>query len=204
MYLGLRNLLERLLALVALVLLAPLFVILALLIKLDGGPILFKQDRLGKGARIFKVFKFRSMIVDADNFLDDRGMPTRDRITKVGHIIRKTSLDELPQLINIFIGDMTVIGPRPILPKFLPYMTDEEKRRFSILPGITGWAQVNGRNNLKWSDRFVMDVHYVDNFGALFDARIMLKTLLVTFSMKDVVIDRNPGKVNDITTRNRI
>jgi len=147
-----------------LMLLIPVFIIVALAIKLDdGGKIFFLQDRLGQYGQVFQVFKFRTMIDNADNFLDQNGMPTSNRITRVGRILRRYSIDELPQILNIFRGDMSFIGPRPALVSHWDRYTEFQKRRLEVSPGITGLAQVNGRNNLPWSERIKIDINYIDN-----------------------------------------
>lgn len=200
-YLAFRYIIDSIVAAILLVLLSPILLIVAILIKRDGGPIFFRQERVGKNANIFRVFKFRSMIVDADDFLNDQGEATRDRITPIGKFIRRTSIDELPQFINILIGDMAMIGPRPILPKMLPFMTTAENDRFAVRPGITGLAQVNGRNNLIWSKRFIMDVEYTNNANVFLDFKIAFKTIWNVFTAKDISEDRNASKVDDITSR---
>jgi len=180
---------------------SPILVFTAIFIKMDGGPIFFRQDRVGRHGEIFRVLKFRSMIVDADLCLDKDGNPTRERITKVGKFIRKTSIDELPQFINILIGDMSVVGPRPILPIMLPYMTGQEKQRHTLRPGVTGLSQVKGRNFLKWSRRFHYDVIYVRRQTVCLDLWILWRTVKVVVFAEGIAHDRNPGQVNDITTR---
>lgn len=200
-YLRLRYLLDRLVAALALLVLSPLLIVVAILIARDGGPVFFFQDRVGQNAKIFKVFKFRSMIVDADNFLDERGMPTRERITPIGRFIRKMSIDELPQFLNVIIGDMALIGPRPILPRFLPFMHADERRRLDIKPGLAGWSQVNGRNNIRWSERFKLDVFYLENASLWLDLRITLKAIRIVLKSEDIAHDRNALDVDDITVR---
>lgn len=162
---------------------------------------MFLQPRVGYNGQVFQIYKFRSMIVDADQFLDERGMPTRDRITPIGKTIRRTSIDELPQLLNVLKGDMAIIGPRPILPKMLPYMTKEERRRFSVRPGITGWAQVMGRNMIPWSRRFELDIAYVDTASPMRDLVILFMTAKRVISRSDIVQDRNTDQVDDVTNR---
>lgn len=201
MYLRVRYWFDRLAALLALLVLSPVFLITALLIARDGGPVFFRQTRIGRNGDLYRVFKFRSMIVNADDYLDDTGAPTRDRITPVGRFIRKTSIDELPQFINILLGDMALIGPRPILPMFLPHMYDAEKQRMNALPGITGWAQVNGRNMIKWSERFKLDVHYINNASLWMDIRIVAMTVQKILFASDIATDRNTAQVNDVTNR---
>ena len=196
-----RRIFDLALTLVVVIVASPIMLITAILIKLDGGPAMFLQPRVGRNGTVFHVYKFRSMVVNADQFLDERGMPTRDRITPVGRTIRRTSIDELPQLLNILKGDMAIIGPRPILPKMLPYMTIEERRRFHVRPGVTGWAQVNGRNLIPWSQRFQLDVEYIDTANPIRDFFILLLTAMRVITSSGVVEDRNADQVDDITNR---
>lgn len=188
-------------AIVGLIITSPVLLVAAAFIKSDGGPVFFLQDRAGLNGHVFQVLKFRSMIVDADLCLDSDGRPTRERITKVGRIIRKTSIDELPQFLNIFFGDMSVVGPRPILPVMLPYMTPLERIRLEVRPGVTGLSQIKGRNFLKWSRRFHYDVIYVRRQSLALDLWILWRTIKVVAFSEGIANDRNPGQVNDITTR---
>ena len=181
--------------------LSPLLLITALLVRADGGPAIFSQTRIGYREAPFQIYKFRTMIVDADRYLDASGMPTRSRLTRLGMVLRKSSIDELPQLFNILRGDMALIGPRPILPHMLPYMTSAERRRFTIHPGVTGWAQVKGRNFIPWSRRFELDAEYVDEASPWLDMKILFHTALRVVSSGDVAMDRNADVVDDITTR---
>lgn len=203
-YLKLRYWLDRLVATFLLILLSPLIVVSIALIKLDGGPIFFKQKRVGFGGKQFTIIKLRTMINNADDFLDEAGKPTRERITLVGKFLRRSSIDELPQLINIILGEMALIGPRPILPSFVDYMTEHEFRRFEILPGLSGWAQINGRNKIKWSERFKLDIYYIDNVSLMLDSKIAWSTFLSLWLKNEVVHDRNPEVVDDISTREKI
>ena len=167
---------DRLAAAIALLLLSPVILILAILIRVNlGSPIFFTQLRPGKNGKIFTFYKFRTMTDakdEAGNFL-----PDSERMTPFGSMIRKTSLDELPQLLNVLKGDMSLIGPRPLLPHYLDLYTPEQMRRHEVLPGITGLAQTNGRNNLGWEDRFKMDVFYVDNWSLWLDLKILFATV---------------------------
>lgn len=176
------------LAFVGLVCAGWLMLILALLIKLDSeGPILFKQKRLGKDGRTFWMYKFRSMCVDAEKqgvYSDNRD----SRITRVGRVLRALSLDELPQLFNILKGDMALIGPRPPLtyhPWPLEEYTDEQRRMFEVRPGITGWAQVNGRKDVEWNRRIELNVWYVDHVSAILDLKIFFLTIYKVLANKD-------------------
>lgn len=171
-----KNIIDRLAAAIALLLFSSLILILAILIRINlGSPIFFTQLRPGKKGKIFTFYKFRTMTDardEAGNFL-----PDSDRMTPFGSMIRKTSLDELPQLLNVLKGDMSLVGPRPLLPKYLDLYTPEQMRRHDVLPGITGLAQTNGRNTLGWEDRFKMDVAYVDNWSLWLDLKILLATV---------------------------
>jgi len=200
-YLRCRYVFDFLAALVILVLAMPVMLVVSILIALDGGSIIFRQTRLGVAGKKFEIYKFRSMIENADDYLTVDGQVIVDRVTLVGKIIRKTSIDEMPQLINILRGEMAIIGPRPILPKMLPYMTEFEKKRFNARPGITGLAQVNGRNNAKWSERFLMDVKYIDDVGLVLDAKITTKTIKMVLTSADISYDRNAQEVDDVTSR---
>lgn len=200
-WLALRRPLDYVTAAVLLLAVSPILIATAWLVRRDGGPALFRQARIGRDGQVFHVFKFRSMIVDADNYLDESGMPTRERITKVGKVIRRTSIDELPQLLNILRGEMAIIGPRPILPDMLPFMTEAERKRFSARPGVTGLAQVKGRNMIPWSQRFVLDVMYIENAGILIDTKIALLTVGKVFASSGIATDRNANQVDDIRTR---
>jgi lipopolysaccharide/colanic/teichoic acid biosynthesis glycosyltransferase len=149
----------------------------AIAIKLEdpNGPVLFKQKRVGKNAKIFTVYKFRTMRVETEK--NGKALSDLERITKVGAILRKTSIDELPQLFNIIRGEMSFIGPRPLLVEYLKYYTPEQMRRHEVTPGISGWAQVNGRNAITWEEKFKYDVWYVDNQSFLLDLKIFFKTI---------------------------
>ncbi len=163
-------------ALLGLLVLSPVFVFvtLALAVANSGKPFFF-QTRPGKHGRLFRIVKFRTMTdaTDAEGHL----LPDAERLTPIGAFVRKTSLDEIPQLLNVLKGDMSLIGPRPLLPEYLPLYTETQRRRHGVRPGITGWAQVNGRNSVSWDVKFEMDVWYVDNMNFLLDVRILLLTL---------------------------
>ncbi len=162
----------------ALLVLSPLMLIVSIMIKLNrDGPVLFKQERPGLGGRIFTVYKFRTMSVKTH---DENGRELSDfeRMSKIGRFLRKTSVDELPQFINILKGDMSFIGPRPLLTEYLELYTPEQMRRHEVRPGISGWAQVNGRNTITWEEKFRHDVEYVDNLSFRMDLNIFIKTIL--------------------------
>lgn len=174
----------------ALIVLSPVLALTAAAVKIDSpGPALFRQERLGLGGRPFTMYKFRSMSVGAE--AGGVYEAKRDaRVTRVGRVLRRTSLDELPQLVNIIRGDMSIIGPRPVLtyhPWPLEDYTPEQRRRFEVRPGVTGWAQVNGRKSVDWNRRIGFDLEYVDSLSAGFDARIFLKTVAKVLSMSDNV-----------------
>lgn len=155
-----------------------------------GAGAVFYQDRPGKGERIFRVMKFKSMTDERD--AEGNLLPEAQRLTKVGAFIRKTSIDELPQLINVLKGDMSLIGPRPLLPKYLPLYNEEQHRRHDVRPGITGWAQVNGRNNVTWTEKFKLDVWYVDHCSLWLDIKIIFMTIKNVLSSKDIVLTTGP------------
>ena len=203
-YLRYRYIIDFAVALLLFVIALPVMLIVAAFISRDGGPVLFRQVRLGTYGKEFEILKFRSMVENSDNFINDKGQVIGDRITPVGKLLRKTSIDELPQLINILRGEMGIIGPRPILPKMLIYMTNFEKMRFNARPGITGLAQINGRNNVKWSKRFAMDVDYTKTANLGNDLMILMNTVKVVLSSADISYDRNSEEVDDITNRDKL
>ena len=173
----LKRLFDFFVATLGLVLAAPVMLVLAVLIRVKlGAPILFRQGRPGLGTRPFTVYKFRTM----RNALGSNGLPLADdlRLSRFGATLRKFSLDELPQLINVLRGDMSLVGPRPLLMEYLPLYSAEQARRHEVLPGITGWAQVNGRNALSWDEKFALDVWYVDHRSFVLDFKILWLTLL--------------------------
>lgn len=175
-YLIFKRILDFVFAFILLIILSPIILLTAVAIKIESkGPVLFRQSRPGKNAKLFTIYKFRSMRVETEK----NGKPLSDfeRMTKVGNFIRKTSIDELPQLFNILKGDMSFIGPRPLLVQYLKYYTPEQARRHEVLPGISGWAQVNGRNAINWEDKFMYDVWYVDNVSFLLDLKILCLTI---------------------------
>ena len=145
-----KNFFDRLCAIILICLLLPLIILISILVSING-PIFILQPRLGKNGKKFTCIKFRTMIVDADNYLDDFGVPTKDRVTKFGKYLRSSSLDEIPQLFNIVLGHMSFIGPRPTLVSHWNRYSEQQKKRFKMVPGITGWAQINGRNSIPWS-----------------------------------------------------
>lgn len=158
-------------------LLSPLLVLIAILVLIfHGKPIIFHQIRPGLKGSPFKLYKFRTM-TNAHNF-DGTLLPDEQRITRLGHLLRSTSLDELPELINVLQGEMSLVGPRPLLMQYLERYSPEQARRHDVLPGITGWAQVNGRNAIDWENKFRFDVWYVDNWSIVLDIKILILTIL--------------------------
>lgn len=160
-----------------LIVLSPILLITAVLIRIKlGSPIFFTQDRLGKDGKVFKMIKFRTMLDAVDKWGEP--LPDEERMTSFGQLLRSTSIDELPELINVFKGDMSLVGPRPLLVEYKELYSPEQFRRHEVRPGITGWAQVNGRNTLGWSERFKLDVEYVDNYNLFMDIKILFMTVL--------------------------
>lgn len=191
--------LDRVLALLLLILLSPLLLLISFVIRIEGGPVFFKQRRPGLGGELFSIWKFRTMVVNADALLDNKGhLMQRNRITKIGRVLRYLSLDELPQLINILKGEMSFIGPRPALPEHLERYSDEQKLRFGVKPGITGLAQIHGRNTLKWSKRIEYDLAYIHDYSLSLDLKILLRTIKIILSREGIVLDRNPDQVDDL------
>ena len=182
-----KRLIDFLAAFFGLLLLSPVFIIVMIcLFVVNNGKPFFFQERPGKGERIFKIIKFKTMNDRKDtngNLLSDA-----ERLTKVGAFVRKTSLDEIPQLVNVLKGDMSLIGPRPLLVSYLELYDDFEKQRHKVRPGITGWAQVNGRNAIDWTTKFKLDVYYVNNISFLLDCKILLMTIKNVLSSKDISI----------------
>ena len=176
-------------ALIVLAIIWPILLVITVWLHFanKGAGAFFLQERPGKGSKIFKVIKFKSMTDERDE--NGNLLPDKDRITPIGKFVRKTSIDELPQLINVLKGDMSLIGPRPLLPEYLPYYTERERLRHTVRPGISGWAQVNGRNNVTWDQKLELDVYYVEHFSFLLDLRILLITFKNILSgSKDVNI----------------
>jgi lipopolysaccharide/colanic/teichoic acid biosynthesis glycosyltransferase len=189
-YDAVKRLLDVVVSAALLVLLAPLLLLIALLVRIDvGSPVLFAQQRPGRHGRIFTLHKFRTMrsveggadVADADAVATDAG-----RLTRFGRFLRSTSLDELPELWNVLLGQISIVGPRPLLVEYLERYNSEQARRHEVRPGITGWAQVNGRNALDWNERFALDVWYVDNRSFLLDAKILLMTVAAVVQREGV------------------
>lgn len=189
----LKRFFDLILSLVILICISPLFiVIIIVLLIVNKGNVFFFQIRPGKDAKEFRIIKFKTMNDRKDQ--DENLLPDNLRLTKVGKFIRSISIDELPQLLNIFIGDMSFVGPRPLLPKYIPLYSKEQARRHDVRPGLTGWTQVNGRNNIPWEKKFELDIWYVDNYSFWID----LKTLWLTFNK--VIKKEGVSKDGHLTT----
>ena len=185
-----KRILDILISLTFIILFSWLYLILTILVRIKlGSPVLFCQERPGYNEKIFKLYKFRTMT----DKRDEKGnlLPDSERLTKFGRVLRSTSLDELPEMFNILKGDMSLIGPRPLLVEYLPYYTEEERLRHSVRPGLTGLAQVSGRNYLAWDKRLARDVEYVNHISFIMDIRIIIKTIMVVFKKEDVSVDTN-------------
>jgi lipopolysaccharide/colanic/teichoic acid biosynthesis glycosyltransferase len=186
-------------ALIGLILLSPIFIIVTLLLAIaNNGKPFFLQTRPGKNERLFSIIKFKTMTDKKDK--DGNLLPDAERLMAVGSFVRKTSLDEIPQLLNVIKGDMSLVGPRPLLPEYLPLYTPEQKKRHEVKPGITGWAQVNGRNAISWPEKFMFDIYYVNNISFYLDTTIFFKSFKKVFksegisSVNHVTIEKFNGK----------
>lgn len=172
-------------SLLGLLLLSPILVIVAILVRIKlGSPIFFTQNRVGKDGEIFKMIKFRTMLDATDKWGEP--LPDEERLTSFGKTLRSTSLDELPELINVLKGDMSLVGPRPLLVEYIPNYSKEQWRRHNVKPGITGWAQINGRNCITWTRKFELDVWYVDNVSTFMDIKILLMTIVKVLKRDDI------------------
>ena len=184
-----KRFLDIILSFIAIIILLPVYLIISILVLIFmGWPIIFKQPRPGKNEKIFNMYKFRTMT----NKKDKKGnlLPNEQRLTKFGNILRKTSLDELPELFCILFGKMSIVGPRPLHVEYLNYYNDEQKHRHDVRPGLTGYAQVNGRNNISWKEKFNYDIYYVKNISFWLDVKIVFKTI------KQVLIKENIYSAN--------
>jgi len=187
----------------------PVLIVVPIVIKLTSkGPAVFVQERMGKDQKVFKIYKFRTMALPPEDSYVENGvlyqangelLKSESRITKVGAFLRKTSLDELMQLFNILNGTMSFVGPRPTLPYQVERYSDEQKRRFEMRPGVTGWAQVNGRNNLTWTEKIRFDIQYIDNFNLWFDIKILFMTVGTVLGGKGIAFN----KYDDLTARKK-
>lgn len=171
-----KPLIDILVALIAFMILSPVFLLATVLLMIaNSGKPFFVQPRPGKGGKVFRILKFKTM----NDAKDAQGnlLPDADRLTIIGKIVRKTSIDEIPQLLNVVMGEMSLVGPRPLLIEYLPLYNERQRRRHEVKPGITGWAQVNGRNTISWEEKFNLDVYYVDNMSLTLDIKIIFLTL---------------------------
>jgi undecaprenyl phosphate N,N'-diacetylbacillosamine 1-phosphate transferase len=185
-----KRFLDFIVATFAFMLLLPVFLVLTIILFFaNNGKPFFVQPRPGRNERIIRILKFKTMNDKKD--ADGKLLPDSERLTPVGIFVRKTSLDEIPQLINVILGDMSLIGPRPLLVRYLPFYTERERKRHQLRPGITGLAQVNGRNTLNWNDRLEYDVQYVENLSMALDVKIIFSTIVKTFKREDIIVDPN-------------
>ncbi|WP_370760740.1 sugar transferase [Faecalibacillus intestinalis] len=190
-----KRLLDFVLSLLAIIVLSPVLLITALLVRSKlGSPVIFKQERPGKNEKIFTLYKFRTMTDEKDE--EGNLLPDEIRLTKFGKLLRSTSLDELPELFNILKGDMSIVGPRPLLVSYLPYYTEKEKHRHDVRPGLTGLAQVKGRNYIAWDERFKIDVEYVENLSFVLDIKIIFETVLIVLKKSDIATDTRTVESN--------
>ena len=172
-----KRVLDFTLSLIALIILSPIYLVLAILVRIKlGSPIIFKQERPGLNEKIFTLYKFRTMTDEKDE--NGNLLPDEVRLTKFGKFLRSTSLDELPELINIIKGDMSIVGPRPLLVEYLPLYNEKQKCRHNVRPGLTGYAQISGRNSISWEEKFNDDLMYIENITFMEDLKIVLKTVL--------------------------
>ncbi|WP_297125707.1 sugar transferase [uncultured Eubacterium sp.] len=200
-YKYIKRILDIISSLLAIIILSPLLAVTAVLVKTKlGSPVLFKQERPGKDEKIFTLMKFRTMTDERDE--NGELLPDEVRLTKFGKFLRSTSIDELPELFNILKGDMSVIGPRPLLVKYLPRYNEHQHRRHEVRPGLSGWAQVNGRNSISWEEKFDLDVEYVDNYSLSKDINILFMTVMSVIkrdginSDNDVTMEEFMGSLN--------
>lgn len=200
-YKYIKRILDIISSLLAIIILSPFLVVTAVLVKTKlGSPVLFKQERPGKDEKIFTLMKFRTMTDERDE--NGELLPDEVRLTKFGKFLRSTSIDELPELFNILKGDMSVIGPRPLLVKYLPRYNEHQHRRHEVRPGLSGWAQVNGRNSISWEEKFDLDVEYVDNYSLSKDINILFMTVMSVIkrdginSDNDVTMEEFMGSLN--------
>lgn len=185
-----KRIIDFVIVLTALLIIWPFLLIIYIWLTIanKGAGALFYQERPGKNEKIFKVMKFKSMTDECD--AEGNLLPDADRLTKVGKFVRSTSIDELPQLINVLKGDMALIGPRPLLPRYLPYYTEREQLRHTVRPGITGWAQVNGRNNITWDNKLECDAYYAEHVSLCFDIKILWLTFYKVLKREGAIADK--------------
>lgn len=185
-----KRVLDFLLSLIALIILSPVFLIIAILVRVKlGSPVIFKQKRPGKNEKIFTLYKFRTMTDKKDE--NGNLLPDEKRLTKFGKALRSTSLDELPELFNILKGDMSIIGPRPLLVEYLPLYNEEQKHRHDVRPGLTGLAQVSGRNSISWEEKFDDDIRYIKNITFINDVKIFFETIIKVFKREGISQENN-------------
>ncbi len=198
----LKRVIDFTIALVAILVLLPILVIITIWLHFanKGAGAFFTQERPGLHGKIFKIYKYKTMTDEKDEY--GQLLPDKDRLTKIGSFIRSSSIDELPQLWNVLKGDMSFIGPRPLLVKYLPYYTTREQLRHSVRPGITGWAQVNGRNNLEWSERLEHDAYYADHISIVFDLKIIYMTIVNVLKRKDIEVAPSESHDLDVVRSN--
>ena len=180
----------------------PVWLVIAIAIKAtSNGPVIFKQERVGKDGKLFKIYKFRTMLTAEESYdKDGKPLGNYERITKVGAFLRRTSLDELAQLFNVFNGTMSIVGPRPTLSYQVEKYTERQRRRLEMRPGVTGWAQVNGRNDLSWREKIEFDIEYIDRFSLWLDFKILFKTVGIVLGAKGIEFKRN----DEISSENAI
>lgn len=180
-----KRILEFIIALIGLILAFPILLIVAILVRIKlGSPIFFKQQRVGLNGEIFEMVKFRTMKDAYDS--NGEPLPDHERLTSFGNFLRKSSLDELPELWNVLKGDMSLVGPRPLLVEYLPLYSKQQMKRHDVRPGITGYAQVNGRNSISWTKKFELDVYYVENFSLWLDIKILFQTVAKVLGQADI------------------
>lgn len=198
-----KRFLDIVLSLIAIVLLSPIYIIVALLVRIKlGSPVIFYQERPGLHEKKFTLYKFRTMTNEKDeagNYLHDDL-----RITRFGKYLRSTSLDELPELFNILKGDMSIIGPRPLLLEYLPFYKENERKRHDVRPGLTGYAQINGRNAIEWEKKFELDIYYVNNLSFILDLKIIFKTIHTVFTHEGIQVgsEIKAGRFDDYRRKN--
>lgn len=198
-----KRILDIICALLAISVFSPIYITVAILVRIKlGSPVIFKQERPGLNEKIFTLYKFRTMTDKKDK--DGRLLPDSERLTRFGRVLRKTSLDELPEAFNILKGDMSVIGPRPLLTEYLPYYTDAEKHRHDVRPGLSGLAQVSGRNNLGWDERLALDVKYVENISFITDIKIIFVTVKKFIAKSDICEDTTKSEGNFAKIRSNL
>lgn len=189
-----KRMLDFILSLIAIIILSPFILVIAILVRIKlGKPIIFKQERPGKNEEIFTLYKFRTMTDEKDK--EGNLLPDEVRLTKFGKFLRSTSLDELPELINILKGDMSIVGPRPLLVEYLALYNEEQKKRHKVRPGLTGLAQVNGRNSITWEEKFKDDIYYIEHISLISDIKIMFKTI------KNVIKREGISEEGSVTVR---